>query len=295
MIKVIASDIDGTLLNSQHRLSKDNIKAIMRARECGIKFLISTGRKYKDTITVLGSEDLADGYITLSGAHTVSNKGELLNSIPLTEENISQVINYTSGYPVSVILNTIEEDYIIGNQKELEESLLSQEKLFQGEKNVEIQEDHSLIQMLKKQTITVPSLEILLSMKVPIYKIFILGGSQAVLNQLDQEIQQIPTIASASSYITNLEITHVNAQKGPVLRAVITQLGYNMNEVMVIGDSMNDYSMLSMDYGATVAMENATEQLKKVAKYITTDCDHHGVAYAINCLLDGNLESIRKK
>ncbi len=48
----------------------------MRARECGIKFLISTGRKYKDTITVLGSEDLADGYITLSGAQTVSNKGE---------------------------------------------------------------------------------------------------------------------------------------------------------------------------------------------------------------------------
>lgn len=41
-------------------------------------------------------------------------------------------------------------------------------------------------------------------------------------------------------------------------------------------------------------MENATEQLKEVAKYVTVDCDHHGVAYAINCMLDGNLEFIRK-
>lgn len=42
-----------------------------------------------------------------------------------------------------------------------------------------------------------------------------------------------------------------------------------MDEVMVFGDSLNDYSMLSMDFGATVAMENADSKLKRVAKYTT--------------------------
>lgn len=61
----------------------------------------------------------------------------------------------------------------------------------------------------------------------------------------------------------------VSAQKGPVLKKYIESLGYSMDEVMVFGDSLNDYSMLSMDFGATVAMENADSKLKRVAKYTT--------------------------
>ncbi len=299
MIRVIASDIDGTLLNREHRLSNDNKKAIIRARESGILFLISTGRKYKDAITVLEGENLADGYITLSGAQTISKEGELLSSIPLTKADIAKIIKHASHYPVSVILNTIEQDYMIGNQMELEEGLRLQEAAFHeaegAETRTESREDRSLVQMLKKRTVAVSSLDILFSKEAPVYKLFILGSNQQILNQLDREIRQIPEVASASSYITNLEITHARAQKGLVLRDFIQRHGYHMNEVMVIGDSMNDYSMISMDYGVTVAMENAMEQLKKAAKYITRDCDHHGVAYAINCLLDGKLEDIRKK
>ncbi|SHJ99391.1 hypothetical protein SAMN02745136_01460 [Anaerocolumna jejuensis DSM 15929] len=299
MIKVIASDIDGTLLNREHRLSLENKKAIMRARESGIMFLISTGRKYKDAITVLESENLADGYITLSGAQTISSQGELLSSIPLTRDNIFKVMKCASSYPVSVILNTIEQDYMIGNQLEMEESLRLREMALHEEKRAERETGHrdgrSLIQMLKKRTVAVSTLDTLFLKGAPVYKLFIIGSNQQILNQLDCEIRQIPDIASASSYITNLEITHAKAQKGLVLRDFIEQRGYKMKEVMTIGDSMNDYSMISMDYGVTVAMENAMEQLKKAAKYVTTDCDQHGVAYAINCLLDGNIGDIRKK
>lgn len=294
MIKVIASDIDGTLLNQEHYLSQVNRDAIMRARESGIMFLISTGRKYRDVITVLESENLAEGYITLSGAQTVSGKGELLSEIPLTKENIREVVKLASGYPVTIILNALEKDYMIGTQKEIEEILSLQAGIFYGEKKEEGRDNHSLIHLLKKRTIAVDSLETLLSQEEYIYKIFISSSNQEVLNQLDEEIQGITQVASASSFITNLEITNEKAQKGLVLRDFIEQQGYCMEEVMVIGDSMNDYSMLSMDYGVTVAMGNATEQLKQAAKYITLDCDHHGVAYAINCLLDDNLESIRK-
>ena len=295
MIKVIASDIDGTLLNQEHHLCRENIEAIMRARESGISFLISTGRKYKDVIRVLESEKLADGYISLSGAQTVSGNGELLNAIPLAKETVGKVVEYASDYPVLVILNAMEEDYVIGTQTELEEILRSQENILNGGKSMEKNSDYSLIPMLKKRTTAVPSLEILHSKVNAIYKIFIAGEDLEALARLDQKIRQIPDADSASSFVTNLEITHAKAQKGPVLLDFIQKGGYRMDEVMVIGDSMNDYSMLSMDYGATVAMGNAMEELKEVAMYVTADCDHHGVADAINSLLDGNLESLRKK
>ncbi len=48
---------------------------------------------------------------------------------------------------------------------------------------------------------------------------------------------------------------------------------------MVFGDSLNDYSMLSMDFGATVAMENADEEVKRVSKYVTKSNEDLGVAY----------------
>ena len=88
-----------------------------------------------------------------------------------------------------------------------------------------------------------------------------------------------------SSKYNNLEITDVTAQKGPVLKRYIESLGYSMDEVMVFGDSLNDYSMISMDFGVTIAMENADTELKRVAKYITKSNTEDGVAYTIEQLL----------
>ena len=59
-----------------------------------------------------------------------------------------------------------------------------------------------------------------------------------------------------------------------------------MDEVMTFGDSMNDYSMLSMDFGATVAMANSEPEIIKAAKYVTKSNEEYGVAYAIEEMLN---------
>ena len=106
------------------------------------------------------------------------------------------------------------------------------------------------------------------------------------LEKLSDELKENPAVAVASSFIYNQEITAVEAQKGPVLKEYIESLGYTMDEVMVLGDSLNDYSMISMDFGATVAMENAVPEIKKAAKYITKSNNEFGVAYAIDQVLE---------
>ncbi|MCI9307429.1 MAG: HAD hydrolase family protein, partial [Lachnospiraceae bacterium] len=120
---------------------------------------------------------------------------------------------------------------------------------------------------------------------VPVYKLFLFSDDREMLAEIDKELAKQKQIAVSSSFPTNLEITDVRAQKGPVLKEYIESLGYQMEEVMTFGDSRNDESMLSMDFGATIAMANADEELKKVAKYITKSNVELGVAYVIEELL----------
>ena len=123
------------------------------------------------------------------------------------------------------------------------------------------------------------------------YKIFIFAEDVELLGQLSAELRENPAIAVASSFVYNQEITAVEAQKGPVLKEYIESLGYTMDEVMVLGDSLNDYSMISMDFGATVAMGNAVPEIKEAAKYITKSNNEFGVAYAIDQVLIANKNS----
>lgn len=293
MIKLIASDIDGTLLNHKHELSEENIAAIEKARKNGIHFLISTGRKYKDAVAALKRDDLADGYVILSGAQTRNAQGKLLNKVPLSFQNIRQVVSCTDKYPVLVAFNAEELDYIIGDESKLDDILCEHMKVFWVDKTDDEIVNSPVFRRLKEQTRCVSSLEELEEQNIVLYKIFIFGKEQSVLDQLDEEMQQIKEIASASSFACNLEITQCHAQKGLAIQEYIEHMGIQMEEVMVIGDSMNDMSMLSMDYGATVAMDNANEVLKKVSKYITTNCDEHGVAKAINSVLERSLDTLK--
>ena len=145
--------------------------------------------------------------------------------------------------------------------------------------------DTELYQRLRRTTKVLASLEELEKTQIPVYKIFLFSADIEMLDRIRRELEENPEIAVASSFETNLEITDVKAQKGPVLKEYIESLGYSMDEVMVLGDSLNDLSMIEMDFGATVAMENAVPEVRSAAKYITKSNEELGVAYAIRELL----------
>ena len=93
-------------------------------------------------------------------------------------------------------------------------------------------------------------------------------------------IGKIKGLAVSSSFVDNIEITDYSAQKGLILAKVSKEMGIEHDEVMVLGDSFNDYSMFT-EFTETVAMENAIPEIKKIAKYITDTNDNLGVAKAI--------------
>src|SRR3954462_12597907 len=86
MIKCIASDMDGTLLNSIQQISEENKQAIIKAQAEGIEFLVATGRSYQEATYVLSEAGLSCPVICVNGAEIRSKEGEVLSSTPISKE-----------------------------------------------------------------------------------------------------------------------------------------------------------------------------------------------------------------
>jgi len=106
-----------------------------------------------------------------------------------------------------------------------------------------------------------------------------------LINKMKKIIGELANIAVSSSFRDNMEITHITAQKGIILAKVAEKMGFKRDEVLVLGDSFNDYSMFT-EFTESVAMGNAIPEIKEIAKYITDTNDNLGVAKAIYKVLE---------
>lgn len=285
MIKVIASDMDGTLLGDDHKPAPETLAAVKKACDAGIRFMIATGRNFPGAMAELKDAELVCDYIVGSGAEVRNPQQEVVVTHPISIELCRTIYEEIRDYPLSVTFCTDGYDYKIGTPEEIEESLMLQMQLFFSNLPREELAKTETYRRIKKSTRSMSDMDELEAAGVPVYKLFLYSEDKAMLDEMNVQLQRNKDIAVASSFPTNLEITDVKAQKGPVLKEYIESLGYTMDEVMVLGDSLNDLSMISMDFGATVAMANADPEVKSAAKYITKSNTEFGVAYAIEELL----------
>lgn len=285
MIKVIASDMDGTLLGDDHKPAPETLAAVKKACDAGIRFMIATGRNFPGAMAELKDAELVCDYIVGSGAEVRNPQQEVVVTHPISIELCRTIYEEIRDYPLSVTFCTDGYDYKIGTPEEIEESLMLQMQLFFSNQPREELAKSETYRRIKKSTRSMSDMDELEAAGVPVYKLFLYSEDKAMLDEMNVRLQRNKDIAVASSFPTNLEITDVKAQKGPVLKEYIESLGYTMDEVMVLGDSLNDLSMISMDFGATVAMANADPEVKSAAKYITKSNTEFGVAYAIEELL----------
>ena len=277
--------MDGTLLGDDHKPAPETLAAVKKACDAGIRFMIATGRNFPGAMAELKDAELVCDYIVGSGAEVRNPQQEVVVTHPISIELCRAIYEEIRDYPLSVTFCTDGYDYKIGTPEEIEESLMLQMQLFFSNQPREELAKSETYRHIKKSTRSMSDMDELEAAGVPVYKLFLYSEDKAMLDEMNTRLQRNKDIAVASSFPTNLEITDVKAQKGPVLKEYIESLGYTMDEVMVLGDSLNDLSMISMDFGATVAMANADPEVKSAAKYITKSNTEFGVAYAIEELL----------
>ena len=131
----------------------------------------------------------------------------------------------------------------------------------------------------------ISNLDEFLESDMEIRKFVAFHNNTELISKMKKIIGEIKGIAVSSSFKDNIEVTHITAQKGIILAKVAEKMGFKRDEVLVLGDSFNDYSMFT-EFTESVAMGNAIPEIKEIAKYITDTNYNLGVAKAIYRVLE---------
>lgn len=268
-IKLIAIDLDGTLLDSNQLLSDENKAAIQEAKAAGVQVVLCTGRplrSMKHLLEEAGLQDDDDIVITYNGGLIQNAKtGEILNELTLNREECLDI--YQLGLQLNLPVNFIDLDYVY------------EPAYPAGAESIYM---NGLREIPKENALKFKAVDIE-NLPKP-FKINKVVMSRPAA-ELDAMIPAIPesyhekyNIYKSQPFI--LEVLPDHVDKGYSMRIIGDMLGLKEEQIMGIGDQENDLSLV-VNAGLGVAMENAIEQVKEAADYITKSNDDNGVAHAI--------------
>lgn len=280
MIKLIASDMDGTLLNNRHEIDDETVEAIRKAEESGIIFAISTGREYDNVEPFLKKHNIRCQCVLMNGAEYRDENGKIIEEINIGNDKCREIIDILQREKVSARIFTNKGIYTSDTEEEALKEMTYRTLAFNPDMSVEEAREEAKKQPYFTQLKYIKDMEEFLNSDIEIRKFVAFHNNIELINEMKDIIGKIEGLAVSSSFVDNIEITDYSAQKGLILAKVSKEMGIENDEVMVLGDSFNDYSMFT-EFTETVAMENAIPEIKKIAKYITDTNDNLGVAKAI--------------
>lgn len=267
-IRIIALDLDGTLLSSDKTLSEGNATALRRAAEAGIEIVPTTGRFFGAMPEPVRTLPFIHYSININGAnlYDVRNDRSIGGAcLPLGEA--LDIMRFLDGE------NVIYDCYM-DNWGWMTRSL--QEKGDQFTSDIHYQN------MIRDLRHPVDDLKTFLAEQgKDVQKIMLFAGDMDTHARLFRELpERFPELAVSSSVSNNIEINNVHANKGEALLKLAEYLGLKRRHTMAFGDAVNDLSMLR-EAGFGVCMENGDPRCKAVARYISGTNDEDGVAEGI--------------
>ncbi len=273
-IRLIALDLDGTTLTREGltRRTKDTLEAAISK---DIEVVIATGRVFSALPDKIHKIKGLRHIITSNGAHiTEAKTGEFIYSNYAEEFAIMKVheILKRTKYPVEVF--TGGRAYI---DRAVYEDLAKNGSNYMSPKYV-----------LKTRTPVEGIYDFLEAHREKIENINIHFEFFEEKGAMFEKLSEVSGITLTSSFPHNLEIGGATTSKATALEEICARSGIKMENVMAFGDSPNDGSMISRA-GVGIAMNNATEDVKKIADCITLSADEEGVAYAIRKLILGKI------
>ena len=267
MYKLLALDLDGTLLNSDSEISEGNKEAIKDALNRNIKIIICSGRIFKGARIFARQVDLKDPLIACNGALIKKTDTEkVLYDNPLSLEDSLKIVDichekdlYFHAYAGNVMY-TERFDFNMSFYWNLNQKLQPRDRV-----DISIVGDFS---------------EMLCKNQMRVSKFVVVSNDEGILSRARDKVAAINTVEVMSSKRGNFEVVNFGVNKGKALKYISDLLGIKREEIIAIGDNENDHSMIRFA-GLGVAMGNAEEKIKEIADYITSSNDQDGVAEVI--------------
>ncbi|UJF31571.1 Cof-type HAD-IIB family hydrolase [Paenibacillus hexagrammi] len=258
--KLIALDVDGTLLNDEHRLTEQTIQTIREVHEAGSHIVLCTGRAPASTVPILQELGLEGTMITHNGAVTVQadERGQaLLHEFSFSLDDIQPMLNDVREKGIHFDVCTPFNMYI--------------ERLGEYEKA-----------MYKKFLINPKLVTDVSELGMPIVK-FTLFSQPEVLDLVEKDWSErklygdLRMIRSGELFI---DVMSAEANKGNALKALAASWEIDAHEVMAIGNYYNDLEMMAFA-GLGIAVDNSPEDVKQAADAVTASNNEEGVHHAL--------------
>lgn len=267
-VRIIALDLDGTLLNTVKQLSPENLAALQRAADAGIQIVPTTGRFYNGMPSFIRELPFVRYAITINGAEAADvYSGEVIYKSEIPLRRALELMRYLDTLPVIYDCYQDNAGWISAHLKARIDSTVK---------------DPHFRKMLHDLRKPVPELKAFVAERnKDVQKIqFFISSPKLRLELLESLPKMFPDLAVSSSVAENIEVNSAEATKGKALMALANHLGVSRDGVMAFGDGLNDLSMITAA-GIGVAMGNACAEAKAAADWITQSCDDHGVAHGI--------------
>ncbi len=267
-IKLIALDLDATLLDSQKKISPRNLEALERARNMGILMVPVTGRpaqglpqvvldlpglRYAVTSNGATIRDWVEDRFLLEKHLSPEKSLEVLDAcrdFPMIREVFREGVGYLTQADYEILraryLGTPMWEYVMGTRQVLPGSL----------------ED-----FLREDA-------------RPVEELFFLTGSTQEKEALRERLSALPGIGFADPFPNDLEVMAGGIDKGEAFLWLLDYLGIAPAETIAMGDGGSDIPLLQAA-GIGIAMDNALDYVKEAADHVTASCDEDGVALAL--------------
>ncbi len=278
-IRLIAIDIDGTLLNSKVELSQENRDALRRAHQAGIEIMLGTGRRHDFALPIAQSLGFDLWMMSSNGAITRSTLGETFHRDLLPKETamkLAQAMRKYRNYMVVTFDREGKGAIVCENHDQL----------------------YGVIQRWMEKN--APFIEFISPIEDaliedPIQAMFC--GPVDLMDQAQEDLagcdfsHDFTALRTQYDYrnLCIVDLLNAGCSKGHALERWAKHRGIDRNEVMAIGDNYNDIDMLTFA-GHPVIMGNASDDLKQNGWTVTLRHDEHGVAATIDQVLESNAE-----
>lgn len=266
MIKMIVCDMDGTLLNSNKKVSEENFKAINYAMGKNVLVMLATGRMYTSAKLFAKKLNLHPCIIACNGA--------LIQNYLTQEKYYEKPIKKNLYRSLFKLLEENNLHYYFYTDKYFYTSEFKYSALHYMNNNKNLKKDEQIDIKL------IDDVDMLIESNLNILKFIIIDDDIKKLKVIKQKLSQIDDIEISQSWINNIEIMSESVSKGNAVKLISKKLEIMPENIMAIGDHMNDISMIK-NVGYGIAMKNGEKELKDLAFDITDSNDDNGVASAI--------------
>ncbi|MGU3370905.1 Cof-type HAD-IIB family hydrolase [Bacillus mycoides] len=278
-MKLIAIDLDGTLLSGNKMISKENAEAIRKCQEAGHVVAICTGRSIVDIERLLLEVNLECPIIAENGALIYKDK-KMMKRYPIQNIHALEIVEYLEESGMYYQLYTDKGVYVphYGTESVLNEI----ENVKKSNLDVDLQELETIAALYIEHTAFhhVESCKEIVESDLYVHKLLPFSYDIEKLKKLKEKFLYNTDLAITSSYWHNLEINQYNAQKGNGLYTLAEHLNIPVENTVAIGDGLNDVSMMEKA-NLSIAMGNAVDEIKAICQYETLSNEEHGVAYAL--------------